>query len=507
MAHEAIEPDSVTAIATVEENELLRAMTWWDGFMIALANPGFLVASLGGSISVLGTEGALVLWSISVLIGLFQNWIYAEMAMMFPNKSGGIAVLAHEAWRKYFSPIGPLATFGYWFAWSTVLSISGLVAGTLVQAKFFPHATWSASGGHFHIDLAITIGIVFVLLVWFFGAHGVRSSVVFNYVTGVLLMIPLLVMMLLPYLTGDWHAANLQWNIGSGSSGFEVAIIWLYIMGWSSYGFESVAAFAPEYKDTGRDVPRALYSSATFSLVLYILLPLGLGGTLGTKTVAGDPTFIAFYTTALDRIAGSTGGSILVACMVAGIVLTMETATMDGSRALYGIAKDGMSLKWLTAINKHHVPSRGMAVDAMLNVFLIVFFGNAIAILAAGNLGYMLSHFFALSGFLLLRRDRARWPRPIKRSVVWVPLAGLLALINLMFVVLGGFVYANKPGGYGLSKTWIGVAVLCLSFVLFVYRRVVEDRQPLRLRESVPEFPVGRDAEALALAQGSVASA
>ena len=28
------------ATAQVEERQLLKAMTWWDGFVIALANPG-----------------------------------------------------------------------------------------------------------------------------------------------------------------------------------------------------------------------------------------------------------------------------------------------------------------------------------------------------------------------------------------------------------------------------------------------------------------------------------
>ena len=35
-------------------------------------------------------------------------------------------------------------------------------------------------------------------------------------------------------------------------------------------------------------------------VVVYALLPLGLGGTLGTATVAEDATAIAFYKTAFD---------------------------------------------------------------------------------------------------------------------------------------------------------------------------------------------------------------
>ena len=91
------------AHAEVEERQLLKAMTWWDGFVVALANPGFLIAALGSSIGALGTTGAFVLWTISITFGALQNNIHAELATMFPNKSGGIALYAHEAWRKYLS--------------------------------------------------------------------------------------------------------------------------------------------------------------------------------------------------------------------------------------------------------------------------------------------------------------------------------------------------------------------------------------------------------------------
>jgi amino acid transporter len=475
------------ATAEVEERHLLKAMSWWDGFMIALANPGFLVAALGGSIAALGTTGALVLWLVSVLLGSFQNNIYAELATMFPDKSGGISVYAHEAWRRYFSPIGPLATFGYWFAWSTVLSISGLVCGTLIAAEFFPSVTFDASSEYFHFNLPVVIAIVMLLLVWVFNVRGIRSTVWFSYITGILLMIPLLVMMVVPYLSGDWHAANMSWDVGS-KGGIALALTWLYFMGWSAYGFEACATVAPEYRDTATDTPKALRASAAFSVFVYALLPLGLGGTLGTDKVAADKTAIVFYKEALDQLTGSVLGGILVVFMVAGIVLTMSTATLDGSRALYGIAKDGMTIKWFAYLNKHNVPGRGMAIDALMNIVLVLVFGTPILILAAGNLGYMAAHFFALSGFVLLRRDRPNWPRPIKLSAIWTPIALFLAAANLVFIVCGGFIFANAYG-YGLSKTLIGASVLVIALVLYYYRRVVEDKLPMQWRDSTPAVP------------------
>src|SRR3954452_10125822 len=88
------------ATAQVEERQLLKAMTWWDGFVVALANPGFLIASLGGSIAALAPAGAFLLWTISICLGALQNNIHAELARMFPNNRGGVALHAQEAWRK-----------------------------------------------------------------------------------------------------------------------------------------------------------------------------------------------------------------------------------------------------------------------------------------------------------------------------------------------------------------------------------------------------------------------
>ena len=152
------------AHAEVEERQLLKAMTWWDGFVVALANPAFLIAALGGSIGALGTTGAFLLWTISICLGALQNNIHAELACMFPNKSGGIALYAHEAWRKYLTLIGPLATFGYWIGWSVVLSVNGLVAGMLHPVRVvLATRPGRRTGAGFDLTLPVVFGIVLIV--------------------------------------------------------------------------------------------------------------------------------------------------------------------------------------------------------------------------------------------------------------------------------------------------------------------------------------------------------
>ncbi len=96
---------------------------------------------------------AVLLWAISACVGMLQTWIYAETASMFPDKPGGISLYAHEGWRGRFSLAGPIGAFGYWIGWSVVLSIFGVVIGGLIQAQWFPTATWSVFDGAVHLGL------------------------------------------------------------------------------------------------------------------------------------------------------------------------------------------------------------------------------------------------------------------------------------------------------------------------------------------------------------------
>ena len=57
------------ATVAVEERELLKSISWFDGFVVALANPSFLITGLGASVLGLGGWGAVILWTMSVVLG------------------------------------------------------------------------------------------------------------------------------------------------------------------------------------------------------------------------------------------------------------------------------------------------------------------------------------------------------------------------------------------------------------------------------------------------------
>ena len=49
--------------------------------------------------------------------------------------------------------------------------------------------------------------------------------------------------------------------------------------------------------------------------------------------------------------------------------------------------------------------------------------------------------------------------------------------------------YKRQGFGYGWDKTRIGLLVLLVALVLYIYRHVVQDKIPLKLREEVPLTP------------------
>ena len=483
------------AEVAVDDRKLLKTMRWWDGFVVGLACPGFLLAGLAGSVDNLGPKWAAIIWFGSAIVGALQAYIYAEPAAMFPDKAGGLSMYAKEGWKRHFSLAGPIATFGYWFAWSSVLAIYGTIIGVLFLSRFdasrLPDLAKDLNVWHLGpIDVTWprAIGLLCVLACYFFNVRGMRPAVWFSYVTGALLVIPLLALAIIPFLNGDItsHAlgySNINASLGVYGSGhgtlqvLAFATVWFWVIGWSTYGPEAPATFAPEFVDTKEDTRKAIISTGVLNAILSLVLPLTIVGVLGGGFIAQDFSYIAFLTTALDQTLGSFLGGVAVIGVCAGLLLSMNTATMDGSRALYGMAKDGLTLPWLAKLNSHHVPNRAMTVDMLMNVGLLFCFPSIFFVLVAGNIGYFIAHILALSGFLLLRRDRPAWPRPLRLGPIWIVIAVACMVINLVAVVVGtsymewtGYLYdpAGHTDGYFNRALLVALAVLVIAVAGYV---------------------------------------
>lgn len=451
-----------------------QSLRWWDGFTISLSIPAALFIGMGYAIGAVGAWTALALLGVVAVIACTQNFIYSELAGMFPKLVGGIAAYANEAWRSRSTVVGPLSAFGYWFAWSSSLAIYGLQIGSLVQAQWFPGQTWTFSTGLATIGFPHLVGLAVLLLGWVLNILGMRIAMWIMYLTGAVISIPIIVFALAPLFSGSWSIGNLQWALSdSGFPGWQTWIAWMFVMAWSVYGVEAVASFTPEYKRPVSDTRRALRISGLFVVVVYLLVPLGVGGLAHRPDVQANP--VTFYIGLFNEILPGSG-IVVTICLIAGLMLLMMMTTADGGRVLQGSAEQGLTIKQLGHLNRFGMPARAMTFDLVLNVILILFVGQALAVITAGIMGYILCHVFALAGFLWLRKDRPNAPRPVRLGRSWTGFAAFLVVLNIVIWVVGTL-SAGITGYGGPREILIAVLVLATSVVLYAIRRVAQDKQ------------------------------
>lgn len=120
-----------------EAGALVRAIDWRGAFWVASGVPALVLFSIGG---IAGTTGnvAFLVWGVSMVMGLIQSFTYAEIAGLFPNKSGGASIYGAAAWVRYAKVIAPLSVWCNWLAWSPVLSLGCSIAAAYLLNALAP---------------------------------------------------------------------------------------------------------------------------------------------------------------------------------------------------------------------------------------------------------------------------------------------------------------------------------------------------------------------------------
>src|SRR5215207_7217121 len=126
--------ESASTTTAAPGTQLQRAITWKDAFWVASGVPALVLFSIGGIAGTVGTP-AFAVWAVSMLFGFIQSFTYAEIAGLFPNKSGGASVYGAAAWLKYGRLLAPLSVWCNWIAWTPVLSLGcAIAAGYILNA-------------------------------------------------------------------------------------------------------------------------------------------------------------------------------------------------------------------------------------------------------------------------------------------------------------------------------------------------------------------------------------
>ena len=476
--------------ATAQHGELPRSITWTGAFWVASGVPALVLFSVGSIASTVGTVSVLV-WAVSVTLGLIQSFTYAEIAGMFPNKSGGASVYGAMAWVPYSKFVAPVSVWCNWLAWSPVLAIgSGLGAGYLLTALFPADATintWSVQlvnlsalkeGLGLRFNAQFLIAAALLLLVFALQHHGILRAARVQTVVGLAVLIPLLVVGVVPLLTGDVATHNFlpfePINAGWHHAGWTLFAGGLFLAAWSAYAFETSVCYTSELKDPGRDTVKAIFSSGLVCLVIFILVPFTFQGALGLDRLTSAPIVDGTGVAAamVDMVGGGAGigkviGNLLVVMLVLALLLSIMTTMAGSSRTLYQGSVDGWLPRYLGRANRHGAPTRAMWTDLCFNLLLLLM-SDYVFVLAASTVCYMIFNFLNLNAGWLHRVDNAHLHRPWRAPTALIAVGGVLGFVNALLLGWG----ANVWGGGALLT---GLVFAALVIPVFAFRHYVRE--------------------------------
>jgi len=508
--------EAATVDTTVKTTGLERGIDWTGAFWVASGVPPLVLFSIG---AVAATVGKLswVIWTVSIALGFIQSFTYAEIAGLFPNKSGGTSVYGAIAWVRYSKVIAPISVWCNWFAWSPVQATgSALAAGYILNGLFAPDSvinTWQLTlldlgfvrtGLSLRINAVFLLGAVILFSVKAIQDGGILRSANTTKILGISAMIPLILIGVVPILTGDivkanffplvplahdtvGHVINGTWNL----SGITVLAGGMFLAAWSTYGFETAVCYTSELKNPKTDTFKAIFYSGLLCVVVYTLVPFAFQGFLGLGSLlqpavtdaAGNVTPAVYSGMLAPDIysgmgvaavmakmvhAGRLVGAIVVVMLVLALVLSLITSMAGSSRTLYQASVDGWLPKYLSTVNKHHAPSRAMLTDLCFNLVLLLM-SDSVFVIGAANVGYMIFNFLNLNAGWIHRLDRPTQERPW-RAPNWVLAVGAcLSFVNLAFMGFGADVY-------GVGTLSFGLAFCSLIIPVFIYRHYIQDK-------------------------------
>lgn len=487
-------------LVTGKSARMKGVVNWWDGFAMAMAVPALLLYSLGDMASILGV-GSIVVWCISTFVAVWLVFGYAELAGIFKDKTGGMGVFQYAAWRnakivKKHPLIGDIfgvvGIWGYWWAWSPVLAIGGLIVGHWFLT-IFPQLPLTILG---FIPTDIVIGAAFLILLYAINYYGLAGGAKLSWILAAATIIPMGILTVAPWFMGAVDFGNfhpflpLNWATGElEPSWFTPSAIYgilggLFIAWWCVVAYEAAAIYTAEYRDPARDTYKAITASAIFVAFFYIFLPITTIGVLGLDGIRTDP-LVAIPNIGVV-IFGQTGGTIMMVVMMLGILLALNQATNGGGRALYQMSEDGMIVKQFGILNEHKVPATGMAFDILFNIVLM-WLRAPIVILAASAIGYCLVNILANLSVTFMRKNFPDVERPFKMPN-W-----MFALSKYAFLIIVLTLFAAPVFG-GIAGTIIGFSVCIIVVGVYVYRKQYQDRPGWKIwgEDRMPDYMKGQ---------------
>lgn len=504
------EGNSHAFVGFSSDTGLVKSIDWRQGMIIAMGVP---ILILPGIYDIAGTAWGLsiFIWTISVLQGFAQNLAIGEMAAAL--ETPGIGGCAQKVFTKpnggrygFGKFIGAFTAWAYWFTWTPVIPIFTCTSVDYIT-KFLEYGLgMDALSSEMVLVLQLLFGVIVFSTIVYVGSRGLSGGAKLGLILALVAILPLLVVIIMPLvgltigggeLTGfsiDHIVDNLipagwEWSV----TDFMMVFGMFAYAQWCACAWESAATYGAEYKNPGKDVPRALIAAGLVCLAMYFIVPFVVYGMMSPEQIDSWGVSTLYPIAQFDF--GDIGLIVALVLLVAGMVMLIQTAFLGSSRTLYYMGYEGNMPKVFTYTNKNGAPLVAMFFQFAMGIIfiMIIHFGSVGMILAASSFGFSFALGMGMLAYIVSKRSPRfkDLPRPYKAPRGWYYVACFL-MIYQFFVLIPCLAFWCINGGIenGAFSVLIGAIILLmyipLWFILqyvngkaeescFVCKRSVED--------------------------------
>lgn len=420
-----------------------KAISLWSAISIGIGGMvGAGIFSILGAATQIAGNAVYVSFICAGLVALFSTYSYAKLGSKFPSAGGPVEFLikglGDNIWSGGFNI---LLWFGYIFALSLYAKAFGGYALT-----FFP-----ANSSHIWINVLATLIIILFTLINFIGARAVGNSetLIVAIKVGILLVFAIIGFFFIqPNLlsTAKWPTSS---HILFGSALVFIAY----------EGFGLITNAAEDMENPQKILPRALYLSVFFVIIIYVLVSLTVVGNLPIPRIIKAQDYA--LAEAAKPFLGSVGFRIIAIAALFSTASAINATLYGGANVSYMIAREG-ELPQMFERKVWERSSEGLFITSVL-VIILVNFLNLSRIAMIGSASFLI--IYAAVNIAHIRLYKITGANLI---LIWLAIIGCLTSLGILIK------YEVQTS---LLTLFVLLAVLAGSFILeAIYRKVASRR-------------------------------
>ena len=220
-------------------------------------------------------------------------------------------------------------------------------------------------------------------------------------------------------------------------------------------GWTAPIYFSEEFRDPGRQIPRAMFGGLAAVTALYLLIVIAFAVVVPVPTLAGKNLAIAAVS---QQMFGFHGDTVVRAVMVLSLISALMANLLMAPRVVFAMSSDGLFWRGAREVNKGGTPDVALLISSVIGAAFIITgtFEDVIAKLAFFFVANYTLSFFTL---FVLRKREPDTPRPYR---AWGhPWTTGIALVSSVLFLLGAVVMDTQ------NSLW-AVGLLFLSYPAYL---------------------------------------